>query len=39
MKQQIDLIADGAGGDARKALTMLESIVYSSDIEDDNIYR
>jgi putative ATPase len=34
-EQQIERIAEGAGGDARKALTMLESIVYSSDIEDD----
>jgi len=34
-KQQIDRIADGAGGDARKALTMLESIVYSSDLHDN----
>ena len=33
-EQQIDQIADGAGGDARKALTMLESIIYSSDMED-----
>lgn len=33
--EQIDRIAEGANGDARKALTMLESIVYSSDIENE----
>ena len=34
-EQQIDRIAAGAGGDARKALTMLESIVYASDTEEN----
>jgi putative ATPase len=33
--EQIERIAEGVNGDARKALTMLESIVYSSDIEND----
>ena len=34
-EEQIEAIADGVNGDARKALTMLESIVYASDIEED----
>lgn len=33
--EQIDRISEGVNGDARKALTMLESIVYSSDQEND----
>ncbi len=37
-EEQIDAIAEGAAGDARKSLTMLESIVYSSDIVEDT-YR
>ena len=32
--EQIGKIAFGANGDARKSLTLLESIVYSSDIEN-----
>ncbi|WP_071395869.1 replication-associated recombination protein A [Bacillus tuaregi] len=45
-QEQMDKIAEGAAGDARKSLTMLESIVYSSDlvdqtykIEDETIER
>ncbi|MEK4748418.1 replication-associated recombination protein A [Niallia sp. FSL W8-0177] len=34
-KEQIAKIAKGTNGDARKSLTLLESIVYSSDKEDD----
>lgn len=34
-EEQIDMIAQGVNGDARKALTMLESIVYASDFEND----
>lgn len=37
-EQQIEVIAEGAAGDARKSLTMLESIVYSSDISE-NTYK
>ncbi|GIN87054.1 recombinase RarA [Heyndrickxia sporothermodurans] len=33
--EQIKKIASGAGGDARKSLTLLESIVYSSNKEND----
>lgn len=33
--EQIEMIAEGANGDARKALTMLESIVYASDQENE----
>nr|WP_295969626.1 replication-associated recombination protein A [uncultured Bacillus sp.] len=33
--EQIQRIASGANGDARKALTLLESIVYASDQEND----
>ena len=33
--EQIEKIALGANGDARKALTMLESVVYASDQEDE----
>ncbi|MBB6445918.1 replication-associated recombination protein A [Bacillus benzoevorans] len=33
--KQIEMIAEGANGDARKALTMLESIVYASDQENE----
>lgn len=33
--EQIKMIAQGANGDARKALTLLESIVYASDQEND----
>jgi putative ATPase len=33
--EQIKQIAEGANGDARKALTLLESIVYASDQEND----
>jgi putative ATPase len=33
--EQIEMIAEGANGDARKALTMLESIVYASDEENE----
>lgn len=32
--EQISRIAEGTNGDARKSLTLLESIVYSSDKED-----
>ncbi|MEZ2716922.1 replication-associated recombination protein A [Niallia circulans] len=34
-KEQIAKIAKGTNGDARKSLTLLESIVYSSDKEED----
>lgn len=34
-EEQINQIGEGVNGDARKALTMLESIVYSADIEND----
>lgn len=37
-ENQIEDIAEGAAGDARKSLTMLESIVYSSDIIE-NTYK
>ncbi len=33
--KQMERIAEGVNGDARKALTMLESIVYASDMEKD----
>lgn len=35
-EEQIQKIAFGAGGDARKSLTLLESIVYSSNKENDS---
>ncbi|WP_428909228.1 replication-associated recombination protein A [Niallia sp. Krafla_26] len=34
-ENQIQRISEGVNGDARKALTMLESIVYASDMDDD----
>ncbi|MBD7983070.1 replication-associated recombination protein A [Sporosarcina sp. Sa2YVA2] len=36
-EEQIDKIASGVNGDARKALTLLESIVSASDEEDDTV--
>lgn len=34
-EKQIEQLAEGANGDARKALTLLESVVYASDQEND----